>query len=186
VSALIVRVHTAPVPTLVAVSGELDLLTAPQFRDELGVVPDGDVVLDLSGVRLLAAAGLSVLLDLQDRQARVGAQVVLAAAPPLARRVLCMTGLEGNLPMIATIEEAVAFVAGAAARARSADARPADGQCRVPTHTSTPPTPAGLAGKHELRSASVRARPEGRSRSDWAASRSPSGMKRGGLGTAAS
>jgi anti-anti-sigma regulatory factor len=64
VSALIVRVRTAPVPTLAAVAGEIDLLTALQFCDELGALPDGDVVLDLSGVRLLAAAGLSVLLDL--------------------------------------------------------------------------------------------------------------------------
>jgi anti-anti-sigma factor len=128
-SALIVRVRTAPDPTLVAIAGEIDLLTGPQFRVELGAVPDGDVVLDLSGVRLLAAAGLSVLLDLHDRQAWVGAQAVLAAAPPPVRRVLCMTGLDRNLPMIATTDEAVAFVAGASARARSADPRPADGQC---------------------------------------------------------
>lgn len=127
-SALIVRVRTAPVPTLAAVAGEIDLLTALQFRDELGALPDGDVVLDLSGVPLLAAAGLSVLLDLQDRQARVGAQVVLAAARPLVRRVLCMTGLDRHLLMIATIDEAVAYVADAA-RARSADPRPADGRC---------------------------------------------------------
>jgi hypothetical protein len=80
-------------------------------------------------VRLLAAPGLSVLLDLHDRQARVGAQVVLAAAPPLVRRVLCITGLDRNLPMTATTDEAVAFVAGASARARSAYPRPADGQC---------------------------------------------------------
>ena len=127
-SALIVGVRTAPVPTLVAVAGEIDLLTALQFRDELGALPDGDVVLDLSGVRLLAAAGLSVLLDLQDRQARVGAQVVLAAARPLLRRVLCMTGLDRHLLMTATTDEAVAYVADAA-RARSADPRPADGRC---------------------------------------------------------
>ena len=114
-SALIVRVRTAPVPTLVAVSGEIDLLTALQFRDELGALPDGDVVFDLSGVRLLAAAGLSVLLDLQDRQARIGAQVVLAAAPPLVQRVLCMTGLDRNLPMIASTDEAIAYAAGGAA-----------------------------------------------------------------------
>jgi anti-sigma B factor antagonist len=120
VSALIVRVRTAPVPTVVAIAGEIDLLTAPQFRDELGALPDGDVVLDLSGVRLLAAAGLSVLLDLQDCRARAGAQVVLAAAPPLARRVLCMTGLDRNLSMIATTDEAVAFVA---ARRREQDRR---------------------------------------------------------------
>jgi anti-sigma B factor antagonist len=129
VSALIVRVRTAPVPTLVAVAGELDLLTAPPSRGELRALPGGDVVLDLSGVRLFAAAGLRVLLDLQDRQARVGAQVVFAAAPPLARRVLCMTGLDRHLPMTATTDEAVAFVADAAARARSTDPRPADDRC---------------------------------------------------------
>jgi anti-sigma B factor antagonist len=129
VSALIVRVRTVPVPTLVAIAGEIDLLTAPQFRHELHALPDGDVVLDLSGVGLLAGAGLRVLLDLHDRQARVGAHVVLAAAPPLVRRVLCMTGLDHNLPMTATTDEAVVFVADAAARARSTDPRPADGQC---------------------------------------------------------
>jgi hypothetical protein len=32
-----------------AVAGELDLLTASQIRDEIRALPDGDVVLDISG-----------------------------------------------------------------------------------------------------------------------------------------
>jgi anti-sigma B factor antagonist len=123
VPALIVRVRTGPVPTLVTVVGEIDMWTAPQLRVRVGAVPDGDVVLYISGVRLLAAAGLSVLLDLQDRRARAGAQVVLAAPPPLVQKVLYLTGLDETLPMVATIDEAVAFVTGARAPARSADLR---------------------------------------------------------------
>lgn len=69
---LIIRIRTAPAPMLVSVAGEIDVLTAPQLRDRVCTLPDGDVVLDIAGVRLLAAAGLSVLLDLQDRQARAG------------------------------------------------------------------------------------------------------------------
>ena len=115
-SALIVRVCTAVLPTLVTVAGEIDLLTAPQLRDQVRTLPDGDVVLDTSGIRFLAAAGLRVLLDLQDSRARAGAAVVLAAAPPSVRRVLCVTGLDRTLPMFATIEEAVVLLTGAPGR----------------------------------------------------------------------
>jgi len=116
VSALIIRVRTAQVPTLVTVAGDIDLLTAPQLRDQIRTLPDGDVVLDISGVRLLAAVGLRVLLELHDHRARAGAQVVLVAARPPVQRVLCVTGLDETLPMSATIEDAVAFVRGTQAR----------------------------------------------------------------------
>jgi anti-anti-sigma regulatory factor len=57
VVALIIRIRTAPAPTLVTVAGEIDVLTAPQLRDQVCTLPGGDLVLDISGVRLLAAAG---------------------------------------------------------------------------------------------------------------------------------
>ena len=57
-AALIICIRTALAPTLVTVAGEIDVLTAPQLRDQVRTLPDGDVVLDISGVRLLAAAGL--------------------------------------------------------------------------------------------------------------------------------
>jgi hypothetical protein len=45
--------------TVVAVAGEVDLGSAPQLHRHLLVLPDRDTVLDMSGVSLLAAAGLT-------------------------------------------------------------------------------------------------------------------------------
>lgn len=122
--ALTVHVRTIPAPTLVTVAGEIDMLTAPQLRDRVLPLPDDDLVLDISGVRLCAAAGLRVMLDLQDRRARTGAQLVLAAPAPTVRRVLCVTGLDKTLPVAASVEDAVALVTAAEARAGSTDSRP--------------------------------------------------------------
>jgi stage II sporulation protein AA (anti-sigma F factor antagonist) len=119
--ALKVHVRTIPAPTLVTVAGELDLLTAPQLRDHVLPLPDDDLVLDISGVRLLAAAGLRVVLELQNRRARAGAQVVLAGPSVTVRRVLCATGLDKTLPMAASAEDAVALVTAPVARVGSVD-----------------------------------------------------------------
>ena len=115
-SALIVEVRTAPIPTLVTVAGEIDILTAPELRDQVHTVPDGDIILDLSGVRLLAAAGLRVLLELRDHRARAGMQVVLAAPSPSVQRVLVVTELDHALPMTATVDDAVALITAALSR----------------------------------------------------------------------
>jgi len=117
VFALIVHVRTTPAPTLVTVAGEIDVLTAPQLRDRVLPLPDGDLVLDISGVRLCAAAGLRVMLELQDRRARMGAKLVLAAPAPTVRRVLCVTGLDKTLPVAVSVEDAVTLVAAADSRA---------------------------------------------------------------------
>jgi len=93
-------------------------------------LPDGDIVLDFSGVRLLAAAGLRVLLDLHDRRARAGMRVVLAAPSPSVQRVLVVTKLAHTLSMTATLDDAVALITAAPSRGGSADPRNAtDGQC---------------------------------------------------------
>jgi anti-anti-sigma factor len=123
VLALIVHIRTIPAPTLVTVAGEIDMLTAPQLRDHLRPLPDDDLVLDISEVRLLAAAGLRVILDLQNRRIRTGAQLVLAAPSASVRRVLCVTGLDKTLPIAASVEDAVALVTAPVARAGSTDRR---------------------------------------------------------------
>jgi stage II sporulation protein AA (anti-sigma F factor antagonist) len=110
VPALTVHIRTVPAPTLVTIVGEIDLLTAPELRAHVLAVPDGDVVLDASGVELLAAAGLRVLLDLQDRRARAGARLVLAAPSPPVWRILAITGCDTTIPMTATVEDAVGLI----------------------------------------------------------------------------
>jgi anti-anti-sigma factor len=119
VSALIVRTISSPLASsaavLVTVAGEIDITSAPALRGHLQALADRDSLLDMSGVTLLSAAGLTVLLDLQDRLARADARLVLAGVPAPARRVLTVTGLDDRLIMAASVVDAVARLSAAGA-----------------------------------------------------------------------
>ena len=95
------------VVTVVTVTGVIDVATAPQLRSRFDAIPDRGTVVDLAGVTLLAAAGLTVLLDLHDRLHRTGAQLVLLGVPPHVRRTLAATGLDTTLAMTPVVAEAV-------------------------------------------------------------------------------
>ena len=85
-TSLVVDIVQTPAATLVTVFGEADLATVAHFRECLSTVPDRDTVMDMSGVTLLSAVGLRVVLDLQNRLAAAGARLGLAApAPPVPR-----------------------------------------------------------------------------------------------------
>ena len=129
---MIVQVRTIPAPMVVTVAGEVDLDTAPQLREQIFALPEENLVLDISGVRLLAAAGLRTLLEVQNRRARSGAQLVLVGPSTFVRRVLCVTGLEKALPITTSVDEAVAFLAGPAERTSSSGPR-ADADGHRPT-----------------------------------------------------
>jgi STAS domain len=70
VSPLGFRTFPLPVATLVTISGEVDIATVAELREHLRAIPDRHTVVEMSGVALLSAAGLTVLLELQDRLAR--------------------------------------------------------------------------------------------------------------------
>ncbi|MFJ6677365.1 STAS domain-containing protein [Actinosynnema sp. NPDC091369] len=82
---------------LCAVSGEVDLSTAPRLRDRLlgqiGVA-GSDLVVDLSEVGFLGAAGLTVLVEARAAAAAsgVGLHVVARTRPVL--RPMAVTGLD--------------------------------------------------------------------------------------------
>jgi anti-anti-sigma factor len=110
-SALLARtsIPQAP-PTLVTIAGDIDIAAAPALRRHLLSVPDSSTVLDLSGVQLLSAAGLTELVDLRDRLTRADARLALAAAPRLVRRVLVITGLDDTMMLSDTVDDAVHLV----------------------------------------------------------------------------
>jgi anti-anti-sigma factor len=122
---------------LVTVAGEIDILTASELRDQLSTLPDGDIVLDFSGVRLLAAAGLRVLLELLDRRARAGMREVLAAPSPSVQRVLVVTQLARTLSMTATLDDAVALITAAPSRGGSTVPRNATDRTLPPCRAAT-------------------------------------------------
>jgi anti-anti-sigma factor len=73
------------------VAGELDLATISVLRDALESVPEigvDRVVLDVTQLEFISAAGVRVALGAQRRLARHGGQLVLRGPNPLLMRVL--------------------------------------------------------------------------------------------------
>jgi anti-anti-sigma factor len=77
-------------------SGQLDVRSAGDVREALhGAIEGGtgDLVVDVSGVDLIDATGLGVLLGAHRRAAQVGRRVVLRDASPRVARILRLTRL---------------------------------------------------------------------------------------------
>lgn len=108
--ALIVAVRRQLGHVVVTVIGEIDIATAAQLRNRLaGPVGDGQqVIVDLSGVGFIDAAGLGVLARAAAQAAVRGGGLQLAAARRSVRRVLAVTGLDGSIPLAASVAEAEA------------------------------------------------------------------------------
>lgn len=77
--------------------GDLDLCTAPRLRStlhECAAMGTRLVVIDLAELRLLAVAGLHVLLDAHEVLGGSGARLLLARPQPHARRILRLAGVD--------------------------------------------------------------------------------------------
>jgi anti-anti-sigma factor len=112
VCALLVRTARAPTPpTVVTIAGEIDIASVPALRRHLHGVPACHTVLELSGVQLLSAAGVTELVDLCERLTRADAALAVAAAPPAVRRVLAITGLATTIIVTDTVEDAIGLIA---------------------------------------------------------------------------
>jgi anti-anti-sigma factor len=90
---------------LVRVVGELDNVTAATLSAALAdaaaaVSPPAPVVVDLSGVSFLGAAGLSVLVDHHERCAALGSALLIVPGSKAVRRALSVTGLHARLALI--------------------------------------------------------------------------------------
>jgi anti-sigma B factor antagonist len=152
VTSLVVRTFPMPGATLVTIAGEVDIATVAQLRWQLDAIPARNTVLELSELMLLSAAGVRVLLDLQDRLATAGAWVVLAAAPYCVRRILTVFGLDSRLLMAQTVEEAVDSVtSGAAAQPAPIRVAMTVGSCRAATRRSPSVRESGTGLPRSLR-----------------------------------
>jgi anti-sigma B factor antagonist len=88
---------------MVAVSGDLDLSTAPELERSLaGVQTDGRaVVLDLRRVSFMDSSGLRVILAADARARSAGSRLVLVEGPPGVQRVFKLTLLDRRLEFVA-------------------------------------------------------------------------------------
>jgi anti-sigma B factor antagonist len=92
-----------------ALTGRLDVSSVADVRAALHDAIDcgtGDLVVDLSGVELIDATGLGVLLGADRRAKQQGRRIVLRDAAPRVRRILRVTRLQRVL----TLDRAVVSV----------------------------------------------------------------------------
>ena len=84
--------------TIVTISGEIDLYTAPRLHGELvALIADGKparVVVDMSGVEFCDSTGMNVLLSCLRQARERGGELELAAPRPAIKKILQVTGLD--------------------------------------------------------------------------------------------
>lgn len=99
--------------TVVELTGELDLFTAPLLRDVLmGLTSDGKhfLAVEMSGLAFLDSSGLGVLIGAAKRANAGGGGLCLAGARDNVLKVLRITGLMRVMPALPTLEEAFGWL----------------------------------------------------------------------------
>ena len=107
---------------IVAVGGELDVVTSRQFDEYLTQTrgEDDRVILDLSAVDFMDTGSLAVIVGHWKQLTAAGGTLVLAGARYRYTKTLWITGLADRLPLYDSVDEAIAAGGTAAEGARSA------------------------------------------------------------------
>ncbi|BDT98088.1 STAS domain-containing protein [Nocardia sputorum] len=96
--------------TMLMIAGDIDAATAPSFRAELScayVRRAATLVLDLSPVTFLAAAGLSVLVEAQAEATRARRRMLLITTVRPVDRAIDVTGLADRFQRVASLDAAL-------------------------------------------------------------------------------
>jgi anti-sigma B factor antagonist len=89
--------QVAPGHQVLALAGEIDLYTSPEFKEELlRVAADGAtyVVIDLTETTFIDSTGLGVILRGVERLGRSGGRLVVVCTDRNIRKVFEVTGLD--------------------------------------------------------------------------------------------
>jgi anti-sigma B factor antagonist len=95
---------------VVAASGELDMLTAPELRDTvqsaLGRDPAG-LIVDLTQVTFLGSAGMQVLMEAHNQTGK-DIRFAVVADGPATSRPLKITGITDLIDLYSSLDDALA------------------------------------------------------------------------------
>lgn len=97
---------------VVTASGELDAVTAPQFRDAIDGalgVPSTAVIVDLSNLDFLSSAGLAILQEGHQAAGR-GKLFCVVADGPATSRPMRLIALDRKLRLYSTLDDALADI----------------------------------------------------------------------------
>ncbi|MEV1002514.1 STAS domain-containing protein [Nonomuraea sp. NPDC050202] len=90
----------------VSVAGELDIATTEQFRSHLLALlqeagrsrgTDTELVIEVSRLSFIDAAGLGILVSVQNQAVNQRTRLHIKGVPPSMRRLLRITGLDRHL-----------------------------------------------------------------------------------------
>ena len=104
---------------VVAVTGELDIVTSRRFDECLADVrrDDTHIIIDLSAVDFMDTGSLAVIVGHWKQVTAAGGTLALAGARYRYTKTLWITGLADRLPMYDSVDAAVAAGAGGTAAA---------------------------------------------------------------------
>lgn len=97
--------------TILDVSGEVDLFTAPKLREHIvSLVDDGRrrIAVNLQGVEFMDSTGLGVLVGALKRLREQDGALALVSPTGPVERVLTVTGLDKVFAIHGTVEQATA------------------------------------------------------------------------------
>jgi anti-sigma B factor antagonist len=97
--------------TVVVARGQLDVATAPGFRQDLLEAQYGGssrVVVDLDGVEFLDSMGLGVLVGALKRARTHDGELVIACSRERLRHLFELTGLDQVLRLVSTVDDVLA------------------------------------------------------------------------------
>jgi anti-sigma B factor antagonist len=97
--------------TVVVARGQLDVATAPDFRQDLLEAQYGGstrVVIDLDGVEFLDSMGLGVLVGALKRARTHEGELVIACSRQRLLHLFELTGLDRVLRLVPTVDEVLA------------------------------------------------------------------------------
>ena len=102
---------------VIAVTGEIDLFTAPEFKQRMSELIDAGrsrLVVDLSETTFIDSSSLGVLIGAHRRtQLRGGTLVVVCDQEPIVK-TFRITGLDGVFTLASSVEQALSDDATAA------------------------------------------------------------------------
>ena len=102
---------------VVAVTGEIDLFTAPEFKQRMTApIEDGvaRLVVDLSGTTFIDSSSLGVLIGAHRRLKLRGGSLVVVCDNDAIVKTFRITGLDGVFTLVDSLEAALGDRAGAA------------------------------------------------------------------------
>jgi len=105
---------------VISLSGEVDLYTAPEFKQQLlEVIGQGgkDIVVDLSDTTFIDSTTLGVLVGGVKRLRPAGGQLTLVCSDRNITKIFEITGLDKVFPIYASRNEAVEQIGQAGAQA---------------------------------------------------------------------